>query len=407
MHRPAATLCIRLPQSTPHVTRRRVWRRVAIGAAAAVLLAATAGVIHSIGSRREARMATAAEAARTAVAEARAAGAATWAPQELQNAEQLTRGALTAQRVEVTRLWPIPAADRVVALYGAAARAANASTVVASELQRKAADAAASQIAAAHRLVSASEALAERLRVGKERRSLLAQARLAVEAARVYQRAGDYRNASMQAIRADALNAQVQDHAASVVARYADPDTIARWRRWIADTVAWSKREGRVAIVVFKESHRLTVFHRGAAVATYDIDLGFNWTADKLHEGDGGTPEGRYRVAARLGKKASIYYKALLLDYPNAADRVEFSQARRSGALPAGARIGGLIEIHGGGGRNQDWTEGCIALANEDMDKVFERAGVGTPVTIVGSDDYGAIAEFADRQRNGGNGKRP
>jgi lipoprotein-anchoring transpeptidase ErfK/SrfK len=384
-----------------------MWRRVAIGAAPVVLLAATAGVIHSVGSRHEVSMATAAEAARAAVAEARAAGAATWAPQELQNAEQLTRDALTAQRVELTRLWPIPAADRVIALYGAAARAASASKAVASELQLKAADAAASQIEAAHRLVSASETLAGKLRVGKERRSLLAQARLAVEAARVYQRAGDYRNASRQAIRAEELNAQVQDHAASVVARYADPETIARWRGWIAETVAWSKREGRVAIVVFKESHRLTVFHRGAAVATYDIDLGFNWTADKLHEGDGATPEGRYRVTARLGKKASIYYKALLLDYPNAADRAEFAQARRSGRLPAGARIGGLIEIHGGGGRSQDWTEGCVALANEDMDTVFERAGVGTPVTIVGSDDYGAIAEFADRQRSGGSARRP
>jgi len=162
-----------------------------------------------------------------------------------------------------------------------------------------------------------------------------------------------------------------------------------------------------VAIVVFKESHRLTLYHRGAPVASYDVDLGFNWTADKLHEGDGATPEGRYRVVARLGKKASIYYKALLLDYPNAGDRAEFARARRSGQLPAGARIGGLIEIHGGGGRNQDWTEGCVALANEDMDRVFERAGVGTPVTIVGSDEYGAIAEFADRQLAGGNGKRP
>ena len=69
-------------------------------------------------------------------------------------------------------------------------------------------------------------------------------------------------------------------------------------------------------------------------VATYDIDLGFNWTADKLHEGDGATPEGRYRVVARLGKQASIYYKALLLDYPNAGDRAEFARARRSGELP-------------------------------------------------------------------------
>jgi hypothetical protein len=66
-----------------------------------------------------------------------------------------------------------------------------------------------------------------------------------------------------------------------------------------------------------------------------------------------------------------------------------------------------LIEIHGGGGRSQDWTSGCVALANGDMDLVFEHAGVGTPVTIVGSDEYGAIAEFADRPRSGGSGRRP
>ena len=396
-----------MPLPTPDLTRRRAWRRVAFGVAAGVLVAAMAWGIHTIAAGRESLMAAAAESARVAVADARAAGAATWAPQELQNAEQLSRDALTAQRVEQTRLWPIPSAARVVDAYGAAERAAKTAGTVAADLQAKASAAATAQIETAHRLVSASEALAERLRVGKERRSLLARARLAVEAARVYQRAGDYRNATVNAIRAEELNAQVQDHAAAAVARYADPATLARWRAWIADTVAWSRREGRVAIVVFKESHRLTLFHRGAAVATYDIDLGFNWTADKLHEGDGATPEGRYRVTARLGRKASIYYKALLLDYPNASDRAEFARARKSGDLPAGARIGGLIEIHGGGGRNQDWTSGCVALANDDMDRVFDRAGVGTPVTIVGSDEYGAIAEFADRRRAGGNGRRP
>ena len=363
--------------------------------------------VHTIAARRDSLMTAAAESARKAIADAREAGAVTWAPHELQNAEQLARAALTAQRVEQTRLWPIPAAAGVVDAFGAAERAAKVARTVANDLQSKASMAATAQIDTAHRLVSASEAVAARLRVGKERRSLLAKARLAVEAARVYQRAGDYRNATVNAIRAEELNAQVQDHAAAAVARYADPETIARWRAWIADTVAWSRREGRVAIVVFKESHRLTVFHRGVAVATYDIDLGFNWTADRLHEGDGATPEGRYRVTARLGRKASIYYKALLLDYPNAGDRAEFARARKNGDLPYGARIGGLIEIHGGGGRNQDWTSGCVALANDDMDRVFDRAGVGTPVTIVGSDEYGAIAEFADRQRAGGNGRRP
>lgn len=387
------------------MTRRRVWRRVAFGVAAIALVSAIAGGIHTIASRRAALMAASAESARVAVAEARAAGAAVWAPSELQDAEQASRDALTAQRVEQTRLWPIPDTARVVEGFGVAEQGARTARAVAEERRSRAEASAKAQIETAHRLVSASESLAAKLRVGKERRSLLAAARLAVEAARVYQRAGDYRNATVNALRAQELNAQVQDHAASVVARYADAETIARWRRWIAETIEWSKREGRVAIVVFKESHRLTVYQRGAAVATYDIDLGFNWTADKLHEGDGATPEGRYRVVARLGKQASIYYKALLLDYPNAGDRAEFARARRSGELPSGARIGGLIEIHGGGGRSQDWTSGCVALANGDMDLVFERAGVGTPVTIVGSDDYGAIAEFADRQR--GNGKRP
>jgi lipoprotein-anchoring transpeptidase ErfK/SrfK len=389
------------------VTRRRAWLRVAFAVAAVALVAAIAVAIHTIASRREAAMAGAADSARAALARAREAGAGVWAPLELQNAEQVSRDALTAQRMEQTRLWPIPAAARVVDIFAAAERSARTAASAAEERKARAAANASAQIEAAHRMVSASEALAAKLRIGKERRNVLAEARLCVEEARVYQRAGDYRSATVRAIRAQELNAQVQDHAASVVARYADAQTIARWRRWIAETIAWSKREGRVAIVVFKESHLLTLYHRGAAVGTYSVDLGFNWTADKLHEGDGATPEGRYRVVARFGKKASIYYKALLLDYPNADDRAEFARARRGGDLPDGARIGGLIEIHGGGGRNQDWTEGCVALANDDMDAVFERAGVGTPVTIVGSDEYGAIAEFADRQRAGGNGKRP
>jgi murein L,D-transpeptidase YafK len=228
-----------------------------------------------------------------------------------------------------------------------------------------------------------------------------------VEQARFYQRAGDYRSATVRALRAKELTAQVRDHAATVVARYADAETVARWRRWKEETIAWSRREGRAAIVVFKEAHLLTLYVRGQPVSTYTIDLGFNWTADKLHEGDGATPEGRYRVVARMGKMASIYYKALLLDYPNADDRAEFKRARRNGNVPATARIGGLIEIHGGGGRSQDWTSGCVAVANDDMDDLFDRAGVGTRVTIVGSDDYGAIAEFATQHRGSAGGRRP
>ncbi|MDD2279628.1 MAG: L,D-transpeptidase, partial [Bacteroidales bacterium] len=55
------------------------------------------------------------------------------------------------------------------------------------------------------------------------------------------------------------------------------------------------------------------------------------------------------------------------------------------GIIPRNSRIGGSIAIHGGGGRGIDWTEGCVALENNDMDKLFLLCSVGSPVAIVGS----------------------
>jgi murein L,D-transpeptidase YafK len=102
---------------------------------------------------------------------------------------------------------------------------------------------------------------------------------------------------------------------------------------------------------------------------------------------------------------SSLYHKALLLDYPNADDRAEFALARRRGEMPMSAGIGGFIEIHGEGGRGRDWTRGCVALTNADMDELFARVPIGTPVTIVGSDNYGPIADFAVRKRTGNAGR--
>ena len=58
--------------------------------------------------------------------------------------------------------------------------------------------------------------------------------------------------------------------------------------------------------------------------------------------------------------------------------------------MPAGRGIGGLIEIHGHGGRGTDWTNGCIALSDAEMDRLFAAVFVGTPVTIVGTADLGS-----------------
>ena len=79
------------------------------------------------------------------------------------------------------------------------------------------------------------------------------------------------------------------------------------------------------------------------------------------------------------------YYKALLLDYPNAQDRLEFRRKIEEGVLPQKARIGGLIEFHGKGGGHAYWTEGCVALEDKDMDVLYEKVRQGVPVVIVGS----------------------
>ena len=376
----------------------RRWRLTAVCTVA--LLAAVAVLLSSTASRRRAAIETAARAATAAVREARAADATTWAPGELDSAENALRAALSAQRVQETRLWPVPDAARVGAAYADAERAARQAVALARDRHAVAVRTTASMIEKAAGAVAATAGLASSIRLDRDRRSLLARADLALAEARVYQREGDLSTATLRARAAMDLAGQVRDHAAAVAARYADAETLARWRRWKDETIAWSRREGRAAIVVVKEAHLLTLFVGGKPVRTYRADLGFNWIADKSRAGDDATPEGRYHIVSR--RSGGAFYKALLLDYPNAEDRAEFNRARRNGDLPRSAGIGGLIEIHGEGGRGRDWTNGCVAVTNIDIEDLFARVGVGTPVTIVGSDDFGPIAEFAAQHRTSG-----
>ncbi len=389
---------------------RRGKRHVWIAAAAGVLcLASAAGVtvvVRATRSRREATMRVAAESANAALRAARAEDAMRWAPGELATAEKASLEALTRQRVEQVRAWPIPDAVSVVEAWSAAERAARAAATAAASRHAAGASSASDEIDRARQSVAEIETLAATIYLGPDHR-LLATARTVLDQARAYRRDGDLVSALARAREAASLAGQATDRAAERAARFADAATLARWRRWKDDAITWSRREGRAAIVVVKDAHELTVFVRGEPVKRYRVELGFNWIADKRLEGDGATPEGRYRIVARMDHAGADLYKALLLDYPNADDRAEFTRARRGGDLPAWSRIGGLIEIHGGGGRQRDWTNGCVALTNREVDDLLGRVSVGTPVTIVGSDSYGPIAEFADRHKRDAASRRP
>ena len=165
-------------------------------------------------------------------------------------------------------------------------------------------------------------------------------------------------------------------------ARFADPRLRDRWQTWVDQTVAATLPDG-TALVVDKLNRSCLVIRNRRVVARLEAELGRNGLADKLHAGDGATPEGRYRVAGM--NNGSKYYRALLLDYPQGSDIARHRQAEREGRIPAGTGPGGLIEIHGHGGRGTDWTEGCIAVSDADMDLLFSLVAVGTPVTIVGT----------------------
>jgi L,D-peptidoglycan transpeptidase YkuD (ErfK/YbiS/YcfS/YnhG family) len=147
----------------------------------------------------------------------------------------------------------------------------------------------------------------------------------------------------------------------------------------------WSKKQNSVSIVVDKFSRKCTVYKAGKKFKEFEVELGVNWLGDKTQSGDRTTPEGKYKVTGKRSGSKTLYHKSLEINYPNEDDKRRFEQEKRKGNLPSNARIGGSIAIHGDGGRGIDWTEGCVALENGDMDILFSLCPIGTPVAIVGS----------------------
>ena len=157
------------------------------------------------------------------------------------------------------------------------------------------------------------------------------------------------------------------------------------WRQWIQSAINESRSNKCYSIIVDKFSKKFYMYYNGVKKLEFDAELGRNWVGNKRRMGDKATPEGLYKIVNKFQGRQTQYYKSLPLDYPNARDKERFKTEISKGTLPAYAKIGGGIEIHGGGGKGVDWTEGCIALTDSEIDLVFSYAQVGTPVTIVGS----------------------
>jgi murein L,D-transpeptidase YafK len=135
------------------------------------------------------------------------------------------------------------------------------------------------------------------------------------------------------------------------------------------------------SVVVEKKARRLTLYSRGEAMRVYRVALGKNPVGDKVRQGDNRTPEGLFRIDHR--NPNSKFYLALHISYPDSAHQ---ARAAKLGVAP-----GGDIMIHGlpawaskagPSHRQDDWTEGCVALTNQEIEEIWSVVPVGTRVHI-------------------------
>jgi hypothetical protein len=216
-----------------------------------------------------------------------------------------------------------------------------------------------------------------------EIRSRISRGKMLLKEAEIAYKKGQYLQANRKITDSEYLLNSSYDYATSNLKNYFKSFSV--WKNWFDKTINDSKINHDYSIIIDKFSRKCFVFHAGSKKYEFDAELGTNWVGDKRVKGDKATPEGMYKIAKKFEGNKTKYHKALLLDYPNDEDMVKFKAEIARGTLPSSAKIGGMIEIHGNGGKGIDWTEGCIALTDKEMDLVFRIVKVGTPVTILGS----------------------
>jgi murein L,D-transpeptidase YafK len=131
-------------------------------------------------------------------------------------------------------------------------------------------------------------------------------------------------------------------------------------------------------LVVSKTNRVLALMDGATTLKRYKVHLGFRPEGHKIQSGDGRTPEGRYYIDRRNPR--SDFYLSLGISYPNTTDLA------RSAAL--GVRPGGDIFIHGGprrpeDRRKSDWTAGCIAVSDKEIEEIWSMVPTGVPITIL------------------------
>ena len=385
-------------------------RRVSLlgwaGVAGFVLLVAGGGLVAEVAISGRARPPVLERArALAAYEEASRASGARFAPEELAAADALLREGLLQYSRQESRFYPLREFRPATAALEAARRAAIDAERQGDARRDDALASAADAVQQVRALEAHARALVAVTTLPAAQRTHLASARMQLSEAQALLDAGDAAAAEERARQSESELRLALGPALAAAERFTSAEQVATWRRWIEETRRHSRLTGEPAILVLKEKNLLVLLVRGEPLRRYAAEVGANALGSKRQRGDRATPEGRYRIVEKKDVGRSSYHRALLLDYPNAADRERFEAAKRRGEIPRSALIGGQIEIHGEGGRGQNWTDGCVALANADIDDLFARVRPGTRVAIVGGDGSdGAFSSLLARVKAPGEG---
>ena len=148
-----------------------------------------------------------------------------------------------------------------------------------------------------------------------------------------------------------------------------------------------SELSGIPYIIIDKSDYELKIYDDDGWYATYPVVFGSKDLNDKIMEGDRRTPEGTFKIIAK--RPHEKWQRMLLLDYPTPMDIAKFNQRKLQGKLPATAKIGGGIGIHGTWPRDemavdyfQNWTNGCVSMKREEILEVYRLIPIGTRVII-------------------------
>src|SRR5687768_2042408 len=144
---------------------------------------------------------------------------------------------------------------------------------------------------------------------------------------------------------------------------------------------------GAISIIIDKSDYELSVYDEKGWYATYPVVFGNNSLDDKKMEGDKKTPEGSFRIVSkRVHEK---WYRFLAIDYPTRESWEKFNKRKQRGEIPASARIGGSIGIHGTWpnedyivDKYKNWTLGCISMKKDHVLEIYGYTPVGTRVII-------------------------